>query len=224
VIDELVTDEKLPRPTHGSQQWQFSLRGMMVTVAVVSLYLAACVALVREMGRRDSISVVMMIPAILMGASFGIVMGHFWSRRRRGSVLFRLRYRFKGALDWFSPVLVPVFALIYVALEELLVGPPPANEFPRHFARVMLLFWTVQSACFVPRKMSQSLLLCENGIAFGSVGFTPWEKVAPRASVLFDGEGNLVIHYGSSSIFATVLPEQREAVEELLNRKLTNSD
>ena len=192
----------------------------MVTVAVVSLYLAACVALVRDMGRRESISVVVMIPAILIGASFGIVAGQFWSRHRRGSVLFRLRYRYEGPLDWFSPVLVPVFALVYVALEDLLVGPPPANEFPRHFARVMLLFWTVQSACFVPRKMSQSLLLCENGIAFGSVGFTPWEKVAPRASVLFDGEGTVVIRYGSSSIFATVPPEQRQSVEAVLKERL----
>jgi hypothetical protein len=107
-----------------------------------------------------------------------------------------------------------------VALEELLVGPPPANEFPRHFVRVLLLFWTVQSACFVPRKLSQSLLLCENGIGYGGVGFTPWDKIAPSADVLFDGEGNLVIHYGSSSIVAIVLPEQRNAVESMLKEKL----
>ena len=217
MIHERATDEKLPRPSHESQQWQFSLRGLMITVAIVSLYLAACVALIRDMGRRESLSVVLMIPAILIGASIGIAAGQFWSKRRRGSVLFRLRYRFKGTLDWFSPVLVPLFALVYVALEDLLVGPPPANEFPRHFVRVMLLFWTVQSACFVPRRLSQSLLLCENGIGYGGVGFTPWEKVAPRADVLFDGEGNLVIRYGSSSIIATVPPEQRGAVRSLLS-------
>ena len=86
----------------------------------------------------------------------------------------------------------------------------------------MLLFWTVQSACFVPRRLSQSLLLCENGIGYGGVGFTPWQKVAPRADVLFDGEGNLVIRYGSSSIVATVPPEQRGAVRSLLRDKLAD--
>jgi hypothetical protein len=153
VIQERAGDEMLPRPMHESQVWQFSLRGMMVAVAVVSLYLAACIALVRDMGRRESLSVALMIPAILLGASIGIAASQFWSKRRRGTVLFRLQYRYKGTLDWFSPVLVPVFALAYVALEELLAGPPPENAFPRHFARTVLLFWTVQSACFVPRRI-----------------------------------------------------------------------
>jgi hypothetical protein len=220
VIYERATDGMSPRPSHAAQQWQFSLRGLMITVAIVSLYLAACVALVRDLGRRESLSVVLMIPAILIGASVGIAAGQFWSKRRRGPVLFRLRYRFEGILDWFSPVLVPLFALVYVAIEELLVGPPPANEFPRHFVRVLLLFWTVQSACFVPRRLSQSLLLCENGIGYGGVGLTPWEKVAPRADVLFDADGNLVIRYGSSSIVATVPPEKRQSVEAMLKEKL----
>ena len=108
VIHERATDETWPRPSHEPQQWQFSLHGLMITVAIVSLYLAACVALIRDMGRRESLSVVLMIPAILIGASIGIAAGQFWSKRRRGSVLFRLRYRFKGTLDWFSPVLVPL--------------------------------------------------------------------------------------------------------------------
>ena len=72
VIQERAGDEMLPRSMHESQVWQFSLRGMMVAVAVVSLYLAACVALVRDMGRRESLSVALMIPAILLGASIGI--------------------------------------------------------------------------------------------------------------------------------------------------------
>ena len=115
----------------------------MITVAIVSLYLAACVALVRDMGRRESLSVVVMIPAILIGASFGIASAN----SGRSDAVARcclLRYRFRGTLDWFSPVLVPRIRAVYVALEDLLVGPPPANEFPRHFVRVMLLFWTVQ--------------------------------------------------------------------------------
>jgi hypothetical protein len=177
------------------------------------------VALVRDLGRRDSIAFAVAIPAILVGTLLGMTLVNSWSRVRRGPVLFRLRYRYQGPLAWLSPLLVPIFALLYVSIEHILVGLPPNDSTWRQTARMLLLFWTVQSACFAPWTTWRWLALCQNGIRFRGGGFTPWHRIG-RGNVRRSDDGNLVIRQGAASINAFVPPELRDAVESLLNEKL----
>jgi hypothetical protein len=167
---------------------------------------------------------VVLVPSVVLGTALGMMAGNLWRNRRRGRELIRLRYRTQGLVTWFSPLYVPLFALMYVAVERLLVGQPPRDEFPWHIFRIVLLFWTAQSFCYVPWTAGRTLALCENGVRFGFVGFTPWHSIAPRAVKLLDNDGNLVIRHGASSIVAIVPPEERGVVEELLTDKLSASN
>jgi hypothetical protein len=194
----------------------------MRLMAVVSLYLAACVALARDLARRDSLAVVVVIPAILGGTLLGMMLVKFWGLRQGGPVLARLRYRYQSPTAWFSPLLVPVFALGYVAAEHLLIGRPPATDgvLLQRLVRTVLLVWTLQSACFALWPTPHTLALCQNGIQFRGIGFVPWRRIARYIARPFDDEGNLVIRYSGARIVAIVPPELRNAVEAVLSERV----
>jgi hypothetical protein len=195
-------------------------------MAVVALYLAACTSILHGLTNRETVELVGLAAAAVAGTSFAFVFLPRWIRYRAGPLVVLLRVK-KSRTAWFAGAcLLPLVVILFVPMVSLL----PAWQEPKiggttwpSGVRGLLVLWLTQNACFAVNSIvRRSWALCDRGLVRDGMFFIPWRKLR-KNTWSTDKQGNLVATVSRWRVVITVPPEQREAVEALLQEKLGNN-
>jgi hypothetical protein len=193
---------------------RFSLRDLLIAMAVCALYFAAYGILLRGVSGRPTAHLVVFSGIVAVGTVIGFLLGGFISRRRAGAVLVRLYGARRGQLWWLGWVcLVPVAIIGWVLFKRF---------DPRHSELVRLIPMMVlsQTAFFaVLTFIWDPVDLCEEGVVmFGF--FVRWGKLMWPQTCMWNESGKLAFGRGFWRTTVFVPEDQREAVRSLLEDKV----
>jgi hypothetical protein len=216
IMDSPVTTECVMQPTqlNHSLRLRFTMRDLLIAMAVCALYFAAYGMILRGTSGRDTSHQVVFSGLVAVGTVIGFLLGGLISRRRAGAMLVRLYGARRGQLWWMGWVcLVPV-AVIGWALTS---GFDPALP---EIARLIPMMLLSQTAFFaVLTFIWDPVDLCECGVAMYGI-FVSWRRVMRSKTCVLDESGVLTIGRGFWRTSVFVPQSQRAAVVSLLEEKM----
>jgi len=191
---------------------RFSLRSLLMAMAIASLYLAAWGLLARKSNARELGDAAWMSLCTLFAYGLGTIVGRH-TRYRSGEVIARLPTA-RPDVDWAIRACATPFVMI--VLMQLL----PGHERTIPLIRVFLTMLTAISVVSMFHSLfARSIAICENGLAAGYEVPIAWDRVK-RAGWSIDGSGLVIFGGGLWRRTALVPPESRTAVEAFLKNKL----
>ncbi len=191
-------------------RWQFSLRRLMLFTTLVALHLAGFVAVFAEArGRATGLLVGQLVTQLIMATLLTTWMS-LAHRRSAGRVHICLERTLSLAwlaqLGWAPLLSIALLRLLPFEMPEaVLVG------------LITALCWGAAYACWF--LINYWMRIGELGIVYNGFAFVPWARLQ-RHTWHIDAHGQLTITKRWRRMAAIVPPDQRAAVEALLEEKM----
>lgn len=188
------------------QRWQYSLNDLLLIMSVVAVNVTAWTLALRGLPTSDVVqfTAISLTPPILAG-----VFCYRIARRKAGRTLVQLVFERRFLPTFLSTMWVP---LLFVGLLPWIPEPFAALR----IGLVTGLTVAATSTCW--QALVNRFDLCENGIVSSRVLFMPWKRIKP-GRLRLNREGNLEFGRGWIHTTAIILPDQRAAVEAVLQEK-----